>query len=349
MGALASLAACGGSETALGGRKLGVAVVGLGGVTGRNVLPSLKSSANCRISGLVSSDAGKLQSFGKKFDVPASGQYTYDDFDKIADNADIDAVYIALPNALHAQFTIRAARAGKHVICEKPMAVTVAECEAMIAACDEAKRALAIAYRLHFSPHHQALLKTARDQQFGAVQVIRADLGYPLGDEGGWRLDPALAGGGVLLEQGVYPVYTARTIVGADPVEVLGYESKSDSTKFARVEETASWSMHFGNGAVAHCATSYTIPANRIWMGGAKGWFQLEQAYSADKIAASNSDGKVSLKQVDQFELQMDHFAKLVRGGEAPGAGISGQDGLRDVRIMAAIYESIRTKKPVQL
>lgn len=349
LGAVAGLAACGGAGTAAEGRKLGVAVVGLGGVTGRNVLPSIEASDHCRVAGLVSSDAGKLQSLGKKFGVPASGRYTYENFDAIADNADVDIVYIALPNALHAEYTIRAARAGKHVICEKPMAVTVAECEAMIAACDEAQRSLAVAYRLHFSPHHQELLRVAREQELGPIQVIRADIGYPLGDEGGWRLDPALAGGGVLLEQGVYPVNTARSIMGEDPVEVLGYETKSDAKKFAGVEETVRWSMHFANGAVAHCNASYTIPANRIWMGGPSGWFQLERAYSADKIAASNSHGKVRLKQVDQFGLQMDHFARLIRNGEVPGAGISGKDGLRDVRIMTAIYESIRTKKAVQL
>jgi predicted dehydrogenase len=351
LGAAAGLAACGSGpgSGANDYRKLGVAIAGVGGVVTRDVIPAIQRSKHCRLAGFVSSGAEKLRSLGKQFDVPESAQYTYEQFDRIADNRDIDIVYIALPNALHAEYTVRAARAGKHVLCEKPMAVTVEQCEQMIEACGRARRALAIAYRLHYSPHHQQLIRSVRENELGNLQIVRADIGYPLRGDGGWRLKRDLAGGGVLLEQGVYPVYSARTLMGADPVEVLGYETRSDGKRFAEVEETVSWSMRFANGAVAHCAASYTVPANRVWAGGSAGWFALDEAYSLDDIEASTHKGGVRIGQVDQFVLQLDNLSQLIQDGTAPGAGISGMDGLRDVRIISAIYQSIRTAKVVQL
>jgi predicted dehydrogenase len=356
LGAAAGLAACDRSGTGTAPattgnyRKLGVAVVGIGGVSVRDVFPALKRSNHCRLAGLVSSDAGKLQEMGKRFDVPANGQFTYDKFDSIADNPDIDLVYIALPNALHAEYTIRAAAAGKHVLCEKPMAVTVAECEAMIEACNKARKTLAIAYRLHYSPHHKEMVRSLRAMEFGRVQIIRADIGYPLKpDDAGWRLKRSLAGGGVLLEQGVYPVNAARIMVGEDPVEVLGYETKSDTTRFAEVDETVAWSMRFANGTVAHCAASYTVPANHIWAGGPSGWFELDDAFSVGDIEAQTSKGSIRIGQVDQFGLQVDHVSRLIQDGKPPDPGISAEDGLRDVRIINAIYESIQARRVVEL
>lgn len=348
LGAAAGLAACGGSGSSRGDRKIGIAVVGIGGVSTRDVLPAIKKCAFTRLTGLVSSSTSKLRTTGERFDVPVSGQYTYDDFDRIADNSNIDLVYIALPNALHADYTIRAARAGKHVLCEKPMAVSVDECEAMIEACEKARKFLAIAYRLHYSPHHQEMIRSLRDQKFGRAQIIRANIGYPLKGTNSWHLKHALAGGGVLLEQGVYPVNTARLMVGQDPVEVLGYEIKSDP-RFAEVDETVCWSMRFANDTVAHCAASYTVPANHVWAGSSSGWFELDGAFSVGDISAQRSDGSVRIGQVDQFALQLDHVSRLILADQPPGAGISAEDGLRDVRIIAAIYESIRNRKVVEL
>jgi predicted dehydrogenase len=345
----AGLAACSDKGASPGLRKLGVAVVGLGFVSVKDVLPALKRSDYCRPAALVSSDVGKLQQLGDKYGVPRTAQYTYENFDRIADNPDIDLVYIALPNALHADYTIRAARAGKHVLCEKPMAVTVEQCEAMIAACEQAGKSLAVAYRLHYSPHHQEMIRRLRAGELGQVQLIRANIGFPLGEDAGWRLKRDLAGGGVLLEQGVYPVNSARSLVGEDPVEVLGYESKSDPRRFAEVDETVSWSMRFANGTVAHCAASYTVPAGHVWAGGPLGWIELEQPYSVKKIEARTAEGDIRLGQADQFVLQADTFAKLIQEGKPPGPGISAQDGLRDVRIMNAIYESIRSQRVVRL
>lgn len=348
LGAAASLAACGSSKNPIASyRKLGIAVVGIGGVATRDVFPALKRSEHCRLAGLVSSSAEKLRAAGEEFGVPSKSQYTYDNFDRIADNPDIDLVYVAVPNALHAEYAIRAARAGKHVLVEKPMAVTVAQCESMIEACNSARRTLAVAYRLHYSPHHQEMVRSLRARDIGRVQIIRADIGYPL-KESGWHLKRNLAGGGVLLEQGVYPVNTACAMTGAEPVEVLGYEMKSDK-RFSEVEETVSWSMRFANDTVALCAASYTVPANHIWAGGPEGFFELDQAFSVGNISAHTSKGSVRIEQVDQFVLQVDNLSRMIQDGKRPAAGISGEAGLRDVRIITAIYESIRTREVVQL
>lgn len=349
MAAAAGLAACGDRKAAGRYRKLGVAVVGVGAVAARSVLPALQSSQYCRVAALVGTDLDKLKPAGAKLNVPQSALYTPETFDRIADNPQVDLVYVAVPNALHAQYTIRAARAGKHVLCEKPMAVTVEQCEEMIGACDEAGRQLAVGYRVHFSAHHQEMLRRLRAKEFGQIQVIHANIGYPLKGEGGWRLRRDLAGGGVLLEQGIYAVNSARTMVGSDPVEVLGYETKSDPRRFAEVEETVSWSMRFAEGTVAHCTASYTVPSNRIWAGGPAGWLELEAAYSLDDIRMRSSKGDVDVREPDQFLEQVDHFSRLIQDGERPGPGISAADGLRDVRIIAAVYESIRTGKVVEL
>jgi predicted dehydrogenase len=349
LGAAAGLAACGSKEGPGHYRKLGVAIVGAGAVATRSVLPALKQSEYCRIAGLVGTDAGKLKAIGKRFDVPVGAQYTQATFDRIADNPDIDLVYIAVPNALHAQYTVRAARAGKHVLCEKPMAVTVAQCEAMIRACEDAQRSLAVAYRVHFSAHHREMLRRLRSKELGDVHIVRADIGYPLRGDGGWRLKRSLAGGGVLLEQGVYPVNSACTMMGAEPVEVLAYETKSDFRRFAEVEETVSWSMRFADGAVIHSTASYTVPANRIWAGGSSDWFELEGAYSLDELHASTSKGDLELREPDQFLEQVNHFSRLIQDRQRPGPGISGADGLRDVRIITALYESIRQRKVIEL
>jgi predicted dehydrogenase len=349
LGAVTTLAACGVGTRNDGGRKVGVAVAGVGSVALSMVIPAIAASSRCRLAGLVDIDTARLRDVAGKYGLDDKALYTQTDFDRIADNADIDVVYIAVPNALHAEYAIRAARAGKHVLVEKPMATTVAECEAMIEASRAADRQLAVAYRLVHSPHHQRLQQHVQHADFGTLKLIRADIGYPLGADAGWRLRRALSGGGALLEQGVYCVHAACQLAGAAPVEVGGFEMKSDPQRFAEVDETSMWTMRFASGAVAQCSASYTMPVRHLWAGSSTGWIELDDPFSYDEIEARTSNGRLKMEQVDQFALQMDHFCQLVRDGQAPGAGISAQDGLRDVRIINAVYESIRTGRRVPL
>lgn len=348
LGAAAGIAACG-TKSASGDRRLGVAVAGLGMASVDMFIPSVQRSSQCRLAALVDVDVEKMRSLGQKFGIPPEAQYTQETFDRIADNPDIDLVYVAVPNALHAEYTIRAAQAGKHVLCEKPMAVSTGECQAMIDACEKADRILAIAYRLHHSPHHRALLQSLQKQDLGQLKVLRADIGYPLGENPGWRTNRKLAGGGALLEQGVYSVNAACTMTGEIPTEISGYELKSDPALYADVDETVSWTMRFPSGAIANCVASYTMPANHIWAGSGAGWYELDMPFSTDKIQSRTSNGKVSMDQVDQFALQTEHFCELIRNNQRPGAGISPQDGMRDVRIINAIYESINTGRTITL
>ncbi|MEJ7741040.1 MAG: Gfo/Idh/MocA family oxidoreductase [Chitinophagaceae bacterium] len=155
---------------------------------------------------------GKIPEWKKDYDIPDSHIYNYENFDDIKDNPDIDIVYVVLPNALHAEFVVRAAKAGKHVICEKPMAVTVEECDTMIAACTDAGKMLSIGYRLHFDPHNREMVRLGNEQVFGPILKLRAENG--MSDTDGWRLNKELAGGGPLMDVGIYCVQGARYTTG---------------------------------------------------------------------------------------------------------------------------------------
>src|SRR5688572_15175028 len=340
IGAAASVMACGRGAPDGQGTKLGVALVGIGDLAQSQVIPAIRRTGRCRLAGLVSGGSDKLRDLGGRFDVAENALYSYDDFDRIAENPDIDIVYILLPNAMHAEFAVRAAQAGKHVLCEKPLAVTVAEGEAMIAASRTAGKYLAVAYRLQYSPHHREMVRLARDQVYGPVQLVQANIGFGI-EDGDWRLKRKLAGGGVLLEQGVYAVQAARSLNGYPPVEVFAHESKSDPKRYAEVEESAHWTMRFPDGAIAHCAASYSMRMNRLWAGAAEGFFELEPAYTYDNLRGTSSGGKIDAAQVNQFALQLDDFARCVQQ-EAPPELNSGEQGLHDLRIIQAIYQSIR-------
>ena len=345
MAASAALAACGrGREP--GPDSLGIAVVGIGWLSQGQVIPALQQTTECHLAALVSSTRDKLQGLGKKFGVPETAQYTYDEFDRIADNPDIGAVYIALPNALHAEYTVRAAAAGKHVLCEKPLAVSVEEATQMIAACDAASTRLGTAYRLAFDPHHLALFEMGREERFGAVNKVTAEIGFPIGDD--WRLNPKLAGGGVLLEQGVYAINAARNIVGEMPTAVSGEAIVNDTERFADVEETVRWTMSFAGGAEATCATSYTESMDQIAVDAANGQFGLSPAWGFKGLRGESPEGSIRFKGHEQFETMLDEFARRVKQ-DLPLEGISAEEGLRDLQIAEAIYASAATQSSVNV
>jgi predicted dehydrogenase len=349
--ASALLAACsrgGGGLVDENPRGIGVAVVGLGTLTTGQVIPALAQTQNCYLAGLVSSSADKLRELGAATGVPEDAQYTYDDFDRIAQNREIQFVYIAVPNALHADFAVRAARAGKHVLCEKPLAASVKQAESMIAASKAARKYLAVGYRVHFSPHHREVLRLSREQVFGPVSYVRANIGFSLGEDADWRLKRNLAGGGVLLEQGVYAVHAARSLIGMNPVQVFGHETTSDPARFAEVEESVIWTMLFPNGAIAQCGASYTMPMNKLWAGAKAGSFELEPAYGYDNLRGISTAGDIQAERANQFVAQFDDFAARIRDGVPPEKN-SGEEGLIDVEIVNAIYESIREGRPIAL
>lgn len=327
-------------------RVLGVALVGLGKYSTEQLAPALQETKHCRLAGIVTGTPAKAKKWQAKYKIPARNVYSYETFDQIIDNTEIDIVYVVLPNAMHAEYTIRAAKAGKHVICEKPMAVTVAECEQMIAACREANRLLSIGYRLHFEPHNLNMMELGASKLYGEIKRIVARDGLDI-EPHVWRLDKKLAGGGPLMDVGIYCVQGAIYTMGADPIAVTAKEGlKTDLKRFREVEQSLTWQMEFPGGAVAECETSYAEEMNSLRAEAARGWFELSPAYAYKGIQGKTHLGEMDLPKVNQQALQMDDFARCVI--ENKKSSVPGEMGLRDVKILMAIYEAARSGSRIE-
>jgi predicted dehydrogenase len=219
----------------------------------------------------------------QKYDIPEENVYDYATYDQIADNDAIDIVYVVLPNSLHAEYSIRAAEAGKHVICEKPMATSVEDCRAMIDACERNNRKLSIGYRLHFEPHHQRVMELGQEEVYGPVEIIQAGFGFRLGQPPypphiEWRLDQELAGGGALMDVGVYAIQAARYVTGEEPVAATAQQYTTRPDVFSEVDETIFFQLEFPGGARMDGSTSYNGNFNRLYATAEQGWFEVERA-----------------------------------------------------------------------
>jgi predicted dehydrogenase len=330
-------------------RKIGFALCGLGSLSENQIAPAFAKTAHCRLAGVITGTPEKAKEWQARYGIPERSVYTYDTMERMAENPDIDVVYIVTPNVEHPEQTARAARAGKHVFCEKPMAVSVAKCEEMIAACKAAKRLLGVAYRCQYDPNHLECIRIARSGEFGAVRTIDAGFGVAGGRHDQWRLKHALSGGGALVDVGIYALQATRYLTGEEPVEVSAFESKTDPVKFAEVDEQMSWLARFPGGTVANCAASYNMTGlNSFRVHAEHGWFGLDPAFAFARNWGERSDGKpIALPEPDLFAAEMDDFARSILEGRP--SKVSGEEGLKDVRIMMAIYESARTGKAVQL
>lgn len=327
-------------------KKLGIALVGLGGYSEGQLAPALKETQHCYLAGIVTGTPGKADKWKKKYDIPDRNIFSYENFDSIKDNSDIDIVYVVLPNSLHAEYTIRAAKAGKHVITEKPMAVTVEDCDRMITACKEAGKMLSVGYRLHFEPHNQEMMRLGKGQPFGPIRKIRAD--NRMNGTEGWRLSKELAGGGPLMDVGIYCVQGVRYTTGLEPVAVRArFGDVKDSKTFNEVEESISWEMEFPNDIVAECSCSYADELNVLRADTDKGYFELSPAYNYNGIKGKTSGGEMRFPEVNQQAKQMDDFALAVRHNRA--TPVPGEMGKQDVRILLAIYEAARTGRRIEI
>jgi predicted dehydrogenase len=330
-------------------KKLGFAICGLGRLSEHQIAPAFANTQHCRLTGLVTGTPEKAEAFRAKYGIPKRSVYSYDDMHRMADNPDIDVVYVVTPNALHAPHTIAAAKAGKHVFCEKPLEISVERCQQMIDACKAAGTLLGTAYRCQYDPHHLECIRLAREKVFGAIGVIEAGFCIDVGAADQWRLKRELAGGGALMDVGIYALQATRYITGEEPVLVSAIETRTDLSRFAEVEESVVWTMKFPSGVVAHCGTSYKIPGvARLRVNAERGWFELDPAYYYSGNRGRRSDGKeIRYDPIDLFAAEMDDFAQCIRN-KTPSK-VSGEEGMRDVRIMMAIYDSIRTGKAVTL
>lgn len=326
--------------------RLGVALVGLGTYSEDQLAPALQQTKHCYLAGIVTGTPEKKKKWQAKYSLQDSSCYTYQTFNDIRNNAAIDVVYIVLPNALHAEWVIKAAEAGKHVICEKPMAVTAEECDRMIAACQRAGKQLSIGYRLHFEPHNQAVMHLKEQNSLGKITLIEADHG--LADSKGWRIQKALAGGGPLMDVGIYCVQAARYATGTEPIAVTAQEGfKQNPEKFKDVEEGLSWQMEMLGGVIVKCNSSYSHKTNRLRVEAEKGWMELSPAYAYTGIKGKTAKGEMQLPQVCQQALQMDDFALCIKEGRL--TSVSGEEGRKDVKILQAIYQAMETGERVEI
>jgi predicted dehydrogenase len=325
-------------------KKVGYAVIGLGRIAG-HFMPAALATSNSQITGLVSGHRDKADKIAAQYGVPSNSIYNYENFDEIAHNPAVDAVYVALPNSMHAEYTIRAAKAGKHVLCEKPMCVNVAEAQAMIAACKAANVKLMIAYRCHYEPTNLKAVKLIRDGALGQVQAINSAFGFNIA-QGEWRTDKKLAGGGPVFDVGIYSLNACRYLTGEEPQHISADASTLDHDgRFDTVEENVSWTMRFPSGILASCVTTYgaNMPGFfRVY--GSKGWLQVDSAFSYEGLRLTGDFGGTQIDELNpahdpsHFVAEANHFSNCIQNGLDPKT--PGEEGLRDMQLITEIYRS---------
>jgi predicted dehydrogenase len=342
----APAASFGSGRTQSAQKKINYCIVGLGRISLQHFMPGCKGSQNSQVTALVSGHREKANQYAAEYQVPASSIYNYENFDEIAKNPNIDAVYIALPNSMHAEYTIRAAKAGKHVFCEKPMATSVKDSVEMIDACKSAGKKLMLAYRCQYQSTNLRAVRLIREGKLGTIQAIESANGF-VEKAGEWRLSGKLAGGGPLMDVGIYSLNACRFLTGEEPEHLEGYCSTIDKDgRFDEVEENLSWTMRFPSGVVASCNTTYgaNMPGF-VRVHGTKGMLHMEPAFSYEGIRfKAQIHGEPDIDEMDtakdpaQFAREADYFSQCILEDKEPKT--NGAEGLRDMRLMAAIYKS---------
>lgn len=329
--------------------KVGFAVVGLGKLSLGQIIPGLKVAKGAKLAAVVSGHPDKARRVAAENGLPADAVYGYDDYDRMAKDPRIQVVYIVLPNALHADHTIRAFKAGKHVLCEKPMATSVADAEAMIAAAKAAKRQLMIAYRCHYEPLNLDIMRRLRDGSLGKTRLVnttmgrQADLAEP---SDAWRLDGVMSGGGALADMGIYGVNAARYLLNEEPVSVRAW-AQTDRTdpRFKTTEDLIDWQFRFPSGVIANGSTSFNYaPTMGYEVICERGRLVADPAafYGGNRLTVvqgGQAQPPLSLPPNDQFAREMDWMADVVRG-KAPMVS-PGEEGLQDMKLMKAILDSV--------
>lgn len=330
-------------------KSIGVALLGLGGYSRGQLGPALKLTKHCYLAGIVTGSPDKIPTWQREYDVPDANVYSYDSLPDIANNDAIDVVYIVVPTGLHAKYAIAAAEAGKHVWCEKPMAMNTKECQSIIDACAKNKVRLSIGYRMLHEPNTQTLISYVDSKPFGAITGVEASACYKGGGPNGWRASKAL-GGGAMYDMGVYTVNGIRYATGLDAVEVMSAQHIIDRPKlFKEVDETTIYSLRLSNGLIANGVTSVGRSGNKLQVNCEDGWYNLSPMQSYNGVVGDRSDGKTDLQVFveSQQALQMDDDAlAILNNTDVMCPGI---EGLKDIHIIEGIFESAATGKAVAL
>lgn len=329
---------------------LRVAILGLGGYATR-VANAMQSCTRAKLVGAISGTPSKLTDWQQKYNIPAKNCYNYENYNAIKNNSDIDAVYVITPNALHHDAVLRVAQAGKHAICEKPMAVNAKEGQEMVDACKAANVKLLVGYRMHFEPHTLEIIRMRNAGEFGKVLFFQGLSGFVIGDPTQWRLNKALAGGGSLMDIGIYAVNGSRYMIGEDPVWVTAQETKNNPQKFKEgVDETIQFQLGFPGGAVASCLSTYSMDnLDRFFLNGENGFAELMPATGYGPIAGKTNKGEIIAPVVTHQIVQMDAMAGIILNDEKPVVPVDGEEAVKDLKIMDAIYECCKTGKKIEL
>jgi predicted dehydrogenase len=334
-------------------KKVGFAVIGLGAIARMAVLPAFRRSKHARLVALVSSDRRKAAAWTKEFH--AESAYSTDELQECLSHPLVEAVYIATPPGTHLDFTVKAAQAGKHVLCEKPLAADSRQSAQMVQACEARGVRLMTAYRKYFEPSAVFLKGLVQSEKLGRIDTIHtsfSELHVP-GKSLEWLLDRQLAGGGPLMDLGVYCVNTARWILEQDPVEACAFAWKRDASRFRDVEEGISFRLQFPGGCVVQGSSSYgAVLSSFLFIEGSKGWACLAPAFPFDE--ERNLTGKIGgkgfarkFKIVDEFAPELDAFSLAIRR-DRPLAP-DGVQGHRDLQILEAIYDSAKIEMPIAI
>lgn len=328
-------------------KRIGVALVGLGSYAGGQLAPALQETQYCYLAGIVTGSPEKIPQWQERYKIPDGNVYNYENMHEIANNPDIDVVYIVLPTGLHAQYSIIGAEAGKHVWCEKPMAMDTKECASMIDACKKNKVQLTIGYRMQHEPNTQSIIALGKEKPFGKIEKVIAEAGYNnTGNSHGWRADAKL-GGGAMYDMGVYPLNAARYTTGEEPVAV---RATMESTRelYKDVDETTLFTLEFPSGAIAECATSYGKSMNRLRSECEKGWYELSPFQSYRGVQGRTSDGTLFKPfEGSQQARQMDNDALAIINNSP--VLVPGEEGMRDIAILEAIFKAAKEGKPIAL
>jgi predicted dehydrogenase len=335
------------------GKKMGYAIVGLGMLSINEILPAFAKCEKSKPVAFVSGHPDKANKLALRYGINPKNIYNYENYGTIKDNPEVDIIYIVLPNFMHAEYTIRGFQAGKHVLTEKPMAATPADCQQMIDAGRKAGKKLMVAYRCRYEPYNQEAIRIAHSGDLGPILVIEADAGWNATNPDQWRLKKDLAGGGSLMDIGIYALNGSRYLSGEEPTEVnaMIYNVPGDP-RFKEVEETVNFQLRFPSGTIANCTSSYGYyPTSHFRVIGTKGWLEMDPAtwYRDQRLKVGGTNGIVEqeLPSRDHFALEMDHMSQCVMENKEPLT--PGEEGLRDIKLMMAIYESAQTSKTVKV
>jgi len=326
---------------------LGVALVGLGYYSTSVLAPALQLTENCELRGIVTGSPEKIPVWQEKYGVKDANVYSYENMHQVANNPEIDVIYIVLPPSMHAEYSILAANAGKHVWCEKPMAVSVEECQAMIDACNKNKVKLSIGYRMQHEPNTQTVIGFGRKKPYGNIVNIRAEAAYYDGRTDHLKQKKEM-GGGAMYDMGVYPLNACRYVTGEEPVAVTAKHETNRPEVYTEVDETTSFTLEFPSGAVAKCKTSFGMSLNELHVDCEKGWYELAPFQAYNGVKGRTSDGiQLNKKIENQQARQMDDDTHAI--WEDKAVMVPGEEGLADIRVVEAVYKSAKLGERVKI